>query len=151
MIKTLKRFITDIPWIIKHFFQRGKRGWADCDTFSMDNYLISVILPMLRHLKKNMPGYPGTFKSPEEWDIVMDSMIIGFEAGERILDDDYMDTIQPGWYKDPPKDCSIAEIFESCRIEPESWEKYKEITEKDEELFHSGMDLFNKHFFGLWE
>ena len=55
------------------FWQRGRRGWADCDTWNMDLYLAEVIGPMLRHLAATEYGCPpgfGTSATPEQMDLV---------------------------------------------------------------------------------
>ena len=43
---------------IKWFLQRGRRGWADRDTWSMDSYLERVIPGMLIRLANAAHGYP---------------------------------------------------------------------------------------------
>jgi len=73
---------------LKWFIQRGKRGYADCDWWDMADYLIWIIVPMLKELKKHQHGYPNKASTPEKWDTILDQMIEGFEAGERILTDD---------------------------------------------------------------
>ena len=87
--RRIRRRISDIPYNlkkIKWFYQRGKRGWADCDWWCMDMYLTSIILPMLKQLRENSIGYPGysSCKTPEQWDNKLDTMISAFEAADRV-------------------------------------------------------------------
>lgn len=86
--------VMDFPYHISRvrwFIQRGKRGWADCDWWNMDAYLVEIILPMLKHLKENEIGYPGYGKAstPKKWGALLDEMIEGFEIAKKITDDNY--------------------------------------------------------------
>ena len=84
----IRRFIANIPYHygeIGFFFQRGRRGWADCDWWNMDYYLVGIILPMLRELKRNGHCHPGDL-TEEKWDELLSEMIVGFEAAKRICD-----------------------------------------------------------------
>lgn len=74
-------FIFDIELCFKKirwFFQRAKRGWAECDMWGMYCYLGKVISGMLKELKENEVGYPAGM-TEEEWDQKMRDMIRGFE------------------------------------------------------------------------
>jgi len=67
------------PREIYWFFQRGWRGYADCDTWSFDDYLCRVIIGGLKQLKK----YSHSNKpSKEDFDI----MIKGFESNRKMID-----------------------------------------------------------------
>ena len=46
------------PREIKWFLQRGFRGYADCDTWDFDDYLIDVINGGLKRLQKHKCGIP---------------------------------------------------------------------------------------------
>lgn len=78
-----------LPKRIYWFFQRGKRGYADCDTWDFDNYLTNVILGGLKNLKKHSHSAKPTEK---EFDI----MIEGFEANLIMMDDPMLyDELKP--------------------------------------------------------
>lgn len=137
----VRRFIYDLPWNVKQikfFCQRGKRGWADCDWWGMDYYLISIILPMLKELKKYNHGHPANL-TEEKWDGILSEMILGFEASKRVIDDEYVDIFQPNWFEKNEK--LTSETIKKCNDE----------CVKDQKIFHEKMKLFNKHFFGLWD
>lgn len=54
-----------------HFaWQRATRGFADCDVWDMDSWLLSLIHDGLIHLANNSYGWPGDdcFPEPEDWD-----------------------------------------------------------------------------------
>lgn len=48
----------DIYYSIKYFIQRGRRGWANCDTWSLDSYLNGWLPSALRYLKAHKHGTP---------------------------------------------------------------------------------------------
>lgn len=68
-----KNYLDILPRKIYWFFQRGYRGYADCDTWDFDNYLATIIIGGLEQLKKYSHSAEPT---SEEFDI----MIEGFEA-----------------------------------------------------------------------
>jgi len=143
-IKVMLRNIFDIKYHmrrIKYFCQRGKRGWADCDWWGMDYYLVSIILPMLKELKAKTHGYPGCkgAKTPEEWDKKLDEMIEAFEAADRILEDDY--------YKEVSGD-SLEAIRNASHEEIKKW---GELCEADCKIFKKKVKVFIKFFFALWD
>lgn len=146
MIHKVFRKIKETPQEIKWFIQRGKRGWADCDVWSMDWYLIKTITPMLKHLKNVNHGYPYGI-TEEEWNNILSEMIAGFEAGKHVLDDNYLDEIQPDWY-DASKE--TKELLSGLNIKPSSRIEERKRMKADEKQFHKAMRLMDKWFFNLW-
>lgn len=64
----IRRFLLDNFWDfrwyhqgIKAFWQRGRRGWADCDLWSFDHYLAELIGSGLSELAKLKPGVSSGF------------------------------------------------------------------------------------------
>lgn len=43
---------------IKWFWQRGRRGWADCDTWALDHYLEGILSEALSYLGDHRMGSP---------------------------------------------------------------------------------------------
>jgi len=70
------------------WFQRRWKGWDDRATWSMD-YTLSknFIIPMLKQLKKNTFGYPSDLDSFEEWEVILDKMILGHELVLKCVED----------------------------------------------------------------
>ncbi len=126
---------------VKFFFQRGKRGWADCDVWNVDGYLAKIIPPMLKRLKETTHSYPGygEGKTPEDWNALLDKMIEGWDAAKRVYEDEYVDTFQPGWFGKGEK------------ITHETLDKCLHASMKDQKLFKSRMKIFTEWFFGLWD
>src|SRR3972149_2096252 len=44
--------------VFKYFIQRGIRGWSNRDSWSIDWYLTSILVPILKKLKENKHGHP---------------------------------------------------------------------------------------------
>ena len=76
----------------KYLYQRMTRGYADCDCWSLDNYLADLIPGAIRHLAGCESGYPmGT--TFEEWQATLNKMADGIELHNKLeaLDYDYED------------------------------------------------------------
>jgi hypothetical protein len=160
---------TDIYSEIKWFIQRGRRGWSDRDTWSLDWYLCTpTMMPAaLRYLKAHKHGTPfsmfptdaeyikpcgnPTDKAEEiavaRWDACMDKMIVGFEAAWRIQDNLYEKELGPYPMRRPDG------------VSKEDWRKVgndrhaasRLLEERDHKLFEEGGALFVSHFFSLWD
>lgn len=120
----------------KWFIQRGRRGWADCDTWSLDSYLDGFMPDALRHLKEHKHGVPcGMFEglptnehgyhddeyykvAESRWNAVMDKMIAAFEASRRMQDG-----------------------FQASEV----------LRKRDMVIFEEGMKLFAEHYHSLWD
>jgi len=79
-------FFKDLPNNIKWFFQRGWRGYADCDVWNFDCYFLSIAIPALKMFKSEMSGHPHVL-TYEEWKNIIQEIIDGFEAGEKARDE----------------------------------------------------------------
>jgi hypothetical protein len=88
----------------------------------MDQYLISIILPMLRKLRDDGHSHPGNM-TEKQWTEILNKIIKGFEAAEEILDD-----------------VLVTDV-----------DKYRKEIDKNEKIFQEGMKLFSQHFFVLWD
>lgn len=135
--ENLRYFIKWIKW----FFQRGSRGFADCDWWDMHSYLVHIIVPMLKEIKEKGIGYPGygEASTPEQWNASLDEMIEAFEAAGRVIDDEY--------YKEVSGD-SVEAINNASRKEVRKWFK---LSKADQKLFQKKIKIFTKYFFSLWD
>ena len=69
--------LRDIKYIhraLKYRTQRACRGWADCDTWSIDMWFLEVVPQMLGHLRENRCSQPAHMTS-EEWNSILGAMI----------------------------------------------------------------------------
>ena len=123
---------------LKWCWQRAFRGWADCDWWGMDYYLTTIILPMLKKLRENQHGHPANF-TEEKWNNILDDMIMGFEAAERVIGDEY--------YKQVSGD-SIEAIENATHKEIKEWGR---LNLEDQKLFEQKGKVFIDNFFGLWD
>ena len=85
----------DIPSNIVAFWQRGRRGYADSDSWGIDNYLDSFMPELLRHMiddkvggGNSYPGHEGDLNcdTAEHWQNTVEKIAKGFEAGRKIDD-----------------------------------------------------------------
>lgn len=122
----VRRPLREIKW----FWQRGRRGYADCDAWSIGSYLNSWMPQAIRSLKSGhgVPGFlVSDFDSSKEqldaaydtWQYYLETMARGFEA-QRKMDE--------------------------CEIEfgTHAWKAAEKEAEK-------GMSLFAKHYMALWD
>lgn len=74
-----KRYYLTHPWkFVHHFFQnlrhaycRAVYGWTWEDAWNLNDWLLAVLPPMLRHIAENGVAYPGPytkFDTAEKWD-----------------------------------------------------------------------------------
>lgn len=65
--------------------QRGRRGYADSDLWSLDYYLMSWLPDAIDELAESQHSWPGVdyedFSTPEEWAALLHSIAEGFRAG----------------------------------------------------------------------
>ena len=123
---------------IKWAWQRLTRGWDDRAVWSIDSYLAELMPQLLRKLKEDKLGIPGSmFENPfddmtpeieaaalAKWHGILDDLIDGFEAADRLANLDYLGVTGD------ELDALIAE---------------------DTDIFCNGMVLLNKYFFDLWD
>ncbi len=130
---------------LKSFFIRGRRGWAPMDVWNFDYYLSEVIRDGLIYLKKTTHGYPGSLKSPEEWEEILDKMIWTFDVAVKIQ--------RSEWYLIREEECQPGE-YEKFLIEyRELSEKYGNhvMTTSEIQKYDEGWKLFKEHYFSLWD
>lgn len=123
---------------VKELYQRAIKGYADPDLWSLDNYLSSWLPQALNQFRKTVHGHPCLAScmkdgkecvcTPEDWDAILEKMEDGFIAAQQIID----------WPPDDWDEKDNEDLF---------GEKYKAV----EARFHSGMELFTKYFFGIWD
>jgi hypothetical protein len=163
------------PWLwvltswqnVRAFIQRGRRGWADSDTWNLDSYLVRWLPDALRYLKQHTHGIPnemfeeselerhaaGEMATKEEvaraearWNATLDKMIEGFEAYARAAKFTYEEELGPFPVQRPDDmtheawDATSKAHFERCR----------ELARRDLARFKEGMALLSEHFGSLW-
>jgi len=87
---------------IKAFYQRGKRGWADRDCWSLDWYLSGVMVEAINHLRKTAHGFPSSLSVSDQgngalvWDQILQIIVDGLEAHTDSLALDWPEGAGPG-------------------------------------------------------
>lgn len=71
------------------FYHRGRHGWAEADTWSLDDHLSRVIQESVACLRAREFAYP-TDLSPEEWFGILDKIVAGFAAADRLKEIAYL-------------------------------------------------------------
>lgn len=150
---------------LKWFIQRGRRGWANCDVWSLDTYLSGWLPSALRHLKETKHGVPigcvdsgdrdgcgnsseaGMKRAEARWNAILDTMIAGFEAAQRIQDGIYEKELGP-YPLERPSYLSITEWKATITAR---FRKSQELTKRDEEIFKQGLENFTKYYHNLWD
>ena len=102
------------------FFQRGTRGWADCDSWNLNSYIQNIVVGGVSSLRENSDCYPMQLES-EQWNEILDKIIIGFKARNTL-------------------DEQIVRYGDS---------RFKEEKEKLEKQWEEGFQLFYEYFDNL--
>lgn len=134
------REIKNIPHAIKYRFQRAYKGFADCDTWSLDNYFIEVMKPALKYFKENQNGHPYDL-TEEEWNSILDRMI--FLLSEMDVDtcsqqNEYYENTD--WVNDFDEETRKKAVNRTIEID-------KYIDSCKDEFFK----LFSEYFYSLWD
>jgi hypothetical protein len=131
--------ITDFPRVVKYSWQRARRGWADCDIWSVDIWFMKVIPEMLEKLAKNDHGFPIDFEKGLEksdsghnaWKRTLQQMAHDLRALQR-HEDRWFGGESPRWTKARHDGC--------MKEEEEAYSKVK-----------AGLLSFYEYFFSLWD
>ena len=110
----------------RHTRERGERGFSEFDWWNFDEYLTFVIIGGLEKFRDEGHGFPGGFESFEDWQTILNEMIAGFEAHQRLVNLD-------GWDS------------KATREQNDAWQ------ESNEMLWNHGSRLFIKYFGHLWD
>ena len=125
--------IEGFPREIKWFFQRARKGFAECDVWELSHYLASVIAGSVKRLKEIQHGIPGEIwtkdktekQAMKEWNEILDKIIDSFG--------------------------SLRDIDVIADVEPFNPEKSLKIIKKIEKEALVGQELFLKYFGNLWD
>jgi hypothetical protein len=77
-LRKLRRLPREVKWV----WQRGRRGWAECDSWSADEYLDRVFIGILNNLIECNCGHP-TRLAEQEWLDILAQMRDGFIAAQE--------------------------------------------------------------------
>lgn len=154
----IKDFIKNLPRNIKWFFQRGIRGYADCDVWDIDYWFLNTIIPMLKQFNKTKHGYPGNITA-EEWDKIIDKMIFYFtESDEQKCSkqNQYKDQFnniiwQDGILYFDKNKLTKTEYKQYNNIRHKYFQREKELSQYREKKKNQAFKLFSEYFWHLWD
>ena len=164
LAQTLLTNICD--WIDKLRGERTIKVRIDpYDTWSMDNTLAHIILPMLKQLRDTKHGspmvddedlpphmrYSGDNWVHYKWEWILNEMIWAFE---QELDENWEDQFYHGTpdYKEipVPDEDGFKDCFKLEQTNPDYWVDYEGMKRYNERI-QNGFRLFGKYYQNLWD
>ena len=140
------RNISQVPDTVKEFIQRGRYGVAPSDCWNLDGYLCNIMQNGLRQYKEKNIGYPCNL-TPEEWDNVIDRMLVLLE----IINTDSLDFKEPEkiWKAGHDDKDELGDWNDPAL--PTVWVKAIEDAEEfKQECLDEFCDLMKEYFHHLW-
>lgn len=135
-------YVEDAIRYIKRFFQRGKNGWAVCDTWGLDFYIAKVISESLQHLLDN--GNSAWTKKDLK---ALKEIVYTFKTAKDIISHNvrYIPSDKFTWkeYKKYKKFCKM--------MSKKYNDNYRIMTKRESIRFEKGFSLFQKYYFHLWD
>jgi hypothetical protein len=140
--------LSEIPYEIKYFYQRGKRGWADCDVWNFYVYNARVCKEAISKLKKIKHGIPHEVwnegkkekQAVKEWNNILDKMIKTF----TFLSDENTEQ----WIEGKDGKHLFKELKDK---KPNLYKDSYLMTKEDDKAQKEGFELFQKHYLSLWD
>jgi hypothetical protein len=74
------RWVRDLWWRAKWWFQRRLRGWDDRDTWSLDVAIARFTLPRLKAMRDGVIGFPAHLADMGAWQRILDDIIYAMEV-----------------------------------------------------------------------
>lgn len=146
------------------------------DTWSMDNTLAHIVVPMLKQLKTTQHGAPKVDLEdvPEElrpeklvgeydvdenyfkrWEYVLDEMIFAFESKLTDWEDQFWKVHPEIDWNDPFETGQVMDGFSKVDISPLKWKTKGECDWTGRDAYQAritnGFRLFGKYYEGLWD
>ena len=133
---------------IKAFIQRGRRGYAQSDTWGFNYYLAKVISGGVDSLIKELHGYPCNLKNLKEWKSILKKISKTFKTTIKI-DDNELDYIATN-VKDKVKFRNKLKRINK-KIKKKHGYKTKVMTEQESLAYEEGWELFQSYYFNLYD
>lgn len=161
----------DIQRWIRDKYQRAKRGWAVSDAWGFDYYLSKVVSGgckwLLNHkhgipsscdrhkiIKKKIKGYSEDRNFKEgirEWEDILEQIVWTFDTVNKINDHYWFYPHGKAYFtnKELKQSEKLCEEFKEDW--PEDAHKYHVMTIDECRQYRKGWELFQEHFFDLWD
>ena len=148
-LRKIPQAIREVKW----FFQRGKRGWSNSDTWEFDTYLAKVISEGIKHLKEINHGLPtydegkSELEAINEWDCILNTIHYTFVTAEDISKGSVVYI--------PSKLFTKKRYDELVKSMEDGFVKYKTyhhvLTLKEIQEYEKGWEYFKEYFHSLWD
>jgi len=134
----------DIYLSIKWFIQRGRRGYADCDVWSLDYYLSNVIANAVKDLRIQAHGVPCDYASKDgmqidmrAWKKVLKEIEWTFRTNCKISERDW------DYLTEKQRTAKRLALNKMCKI--------RTMTKQQCKRHRDGWKLFKKYYYNLWD
>lgn len=154
---------------VKHFIERGKKGYSVRDVWGFDYYLSDVIVKGLTDLKGMVHGVPSNMigsqamcitdsdedkKALQSWKSELDKIIWTFEITKNIQNRNWIpvfdekDRVELKKYE---RRLNTKTKDEDKLFEGMEDIKYHLMTKAEMKKYNNGWELFKKYYFDLWD
>lgn len=127
--------------LLPGYFQRGKRGWANHDTWGLDITLAKIIADSVKYLRKNTYGYP-TNLTKQKWNSILKRITWTFMIAQKVSNREVYLTKNRKQY---------LRLRKIIRSDSDLYNGVVIFTHQKTKKFYKGFDLFKKYFFNLWD
>lgn len=138
-----KYFFINIKFKLKNFWQRGKYGFAESDSWEIDNWFSTVFPKIIRNLKNNCHGYPGKFIYDKNNNIISEKEAI--EKWKSILERIAFCLEE----SDPEK--STYKGLNNVYNENDWMKKQRELMKYRNNMKNEAFDLIKEYYWDLWD
>lgn len=132
----------------KYAYQRATKGFADCDLWDFDSYLLYILSHGLEAFANTTIGYPGNKEFPtyESWSRYVREMAMHFLKAQE-SNDYFLHPKEDEWWAEVQKTKGeVDETIVSAMIE-----EAKENQDKREAQLTLGLYKLQHVFFHLWD
>lgn len=140
------KFLKELGHNLKYGWQRMTRGYADCDWWDMDQWIIHVFPFMLRDIANKGYAYPGgePFETPEKWKEWLNNTADDIEK----LSEEYCESQNE--YHNEWMD-SIYSHERDSEIRKKYVARFEELTNESQERAKKVFSEIGEHFYSLWD
>jgi hypothetical protein len=138
------RGYTDLKYWFKKVYQRWTTGFAHEEAWNFCHWHSTVVVPRLKHLRKQNMGHPADL-TDEEWVEIIGHMIWSFENHDVSIDSEYPDDY------DHRQEVTQTEMGVKIRMlgDASTIDRSKNVAHH--ERVQEGLDLFAKYYQNLWD
>ena len=140
---------------IKDAYRRAVYGWTYVDVWDMDNWIMNVFPPMLRHMADKGCAYPGRdrFDTPEKWHkwlhAMADLLESGLEDKQNECNEYYKEYMEHLF--DEPLNSNENVIGRLVEMDRDYYERAEEIGADAARNIKIAFQELSKEFFNLWD